>query len=217
MSDTSTDLEHFIPLQKKENNVGLIRVTSMLPSQRILKVTVYTPICKPLNGTLPRSNKSHLLRLAPITYSYKDRKKTEEAQSQLYFIKGLRGAVRHASMAVCFDKGLEVCHSSDKKEDKNKNPLIPAGFHPLGACVANGGSCLLHQIYGGKGQKSIIKVTTTPISSAKYKHKTATFAVPVQDIFIKDEHRVSIGFDGRAIQDFGEKYFSGTFNFEIDV
>ncbi|MFX0094176.1 MAG: hypothetical protein ACFFBD_20730, partial [Candidatus Hodarchaeota archaeon] len=32
-----------------------------------------------------------------------------------------------------------------------------------------------------------------------------------------NEHRVSLSFDGKSIQDFGEKYFSGHFTFEINV
>lgn len=34
---------------------------------------------------------------------------------------------------------------------------------------------------------------------------------------ISTENRVNLGYDGKSIQDFGERYFTGDFEFEIDV
>ncbi|MFX1476613.1 MAG: hypothetical protein ACFFCI_00645 [Promethearchaeota archaeon] len=182
--------------------------------QRILKVFCYTPIAKPLNGSLPRSSNSYLLKLSPITYTYGKGKEKKEETSEVYFIKGLRGALRHASMQVCFESGLEVCHSTDKQFDKEGNSLLPSGFHLLGSCQHNG-QCIMHEVYGSKGNKSIIAVYAYPITSIN--HKTAELEHTIQNVHLAMENRVCMTFDGKTVQDYGEKYFSGHFTFEIDV
>ena len=182
--------------------------------QRILKVYCYTPIAKPLNGSLPRTSKAYFLRLEPITYSYGKGKEKKEEQSEVYFIKGLRGALRHASMKVCFESGLEVCHSTDKEFDKQGNTLLPPGFHLLGAC-SHHKSCIVHEVYGSKGNKSLISVYAYPITSIS--HKTAELDYTIQNVHLAIENRVCMSFDGKPVQDYGEKYFSGHFTFEIDV
>ncbi len=186
-----------------------------LSSQRIiLKVKCYTPISKPLNGSLPRSNNSHMLRLYPIKYQYGTGKEKKEAETQIYLIKGLRGAVRHAVMWVCKTYGMEVCHTTDKQEDKSGNKLLPAGFHLLAAC-AKEQSCIVHEIFGSKGKESLIAVFADPITSVN--HKTAQFDQQIQNVHIATENRVNKTYDGKTVQDFGERYFSGHFSFEINV
>lgn len=181
---------------------------------QILKVYCYTPISKPLNGSLPQSNRSHLLRLFPIEYSYKSGKEVKKGQTETYFIKGLRGALRHQVMQICVENGLKVCHTSDKEADKHGNSLLPIGFHLTGACKENG-ECIVHQIFGSMGTAGIISVYADPITSIT--HKTAKTAVNIQKVHIATENRVVMTFDGKSIQDFGERYFSGEFSFEIDV
>ena len=44
--------------------------TITIGEKKILKVQAFTPISKPLNGSLPRSNNSHFLRLYPVSYKY---------------------------------------------------------------------------------------------------------------------------------------------------
>lgn len=58
--------------------------------KKILKIQAFTPISKPLNGSLPRSSNSHFLRLYPISYKYKLGKEEKEATVETYYIKGLR-------------------------------------------------------------------------------------------------------------------------------
>ncbi|MFX1255892.1 MAG: RAMP superfamily CRISPR-associated protein [Promethearchaeota archaeon] len=183
----------------------------------ILKVRAYSVVCKPLNGALPKSNQSTFLRLQPIKYQYKKGKKLQEDQVEAYLIKGLRGCLRHSVMKVCYDLGLEVCHTSDKKEDKEKRSLVPNGFHLLGECVngANDQECIVHAVFGSKGHEGKIRVFSYPIANVK--HETAQFAVEVQDVQLATENRVCMSFDNKPIQDFKEKYFSGGFTFEIDV
>ena len=107
---------------------GNNRVKRIQTPQRILKIYCYVAICKPLNGSFGSSKGSHLLKLVPIPYTYLNKQKELTHKTvDSYLIKGLRGAVRHKVMEVCFLAGLEVCHTSDKTEDKDKNPLLPQG------------------------------------------------------------------------------------------
>ena len=180
----------------------------------ILKVYCYTPIAKPLNGSLPRSNISHFLKLYPVEYTYKKGKVEKIGQTETYFIKGLRGALRHQVMHICVENGLEVCHTSDKEADKHGNSLLPKGFHLTGVCKENG-ECIVHQIFGSKGNSGLISVYAEPITSLS--HKTAQTNVNIQRVHIATENRIAMTFDGRSIQNFGERYFSGDFSFELDV
>ncbi|MFX0063419.1 MAG: RAMP superfamily CRISPR-associated protein [Candidatus Hermodarchaeota archaeon] len=191
-------------------------------AQKILKIKAYAHVVKTLNGSMSKSNLSYFLRLAPIIYTYQGYKGkgenrklvTKEERSEVYAIKGLKGAVRHSSMKVAFENNYEVCHTSDKLEDKSKNSLLPAGFHSLGSCQSNG-ECLIHQIYGSKNNKSLITVRVLPITSID--EQTAQINQQVQNVHIATENRICLSFDKKSIQDFRERYFSGVFTFEIDV
>ncbi|MFX1250294.1 MAG: RAMP superfamily CRISPR-associated protein [Promethearchaeota archaeon] len=201
-------------MSSKSNKNLSNRVKRIKSPQRVLKVVAYTAIAKPLNGSLPRSNKSHFLRLYPVSYSFKKGKEEKEATTETYFLKGLRGAIRHQVMQTCYDAGLEVCHTSDKEFDKAGNSLLPPGFHLLGQCKGNG-ECIVHQVFGSKGNEGLIAVYAEPISSIN--HKSAIPENNVQAVHIATENRVCLSFEGKAIQDFGERYFSGEFSFEINV
>ena len=185
------------------------------PTSKILKVFCYTPISKPLNGSFARSNITHFLKLYPIEYTYTDKKKEKKAKTETYWIKGLRGALRHQVMKICRDFGLEVCHTSDKETDKHGNRLLPQGFHLTGACKDNGDECIIHQVFGSKRNEGIISVCADPITSIT--EVTAKTPVKLQKVHIATENRIVKSFDGKSIQDFGERYFSGDFTFEIEV
>ncbi|MFX1512651.1 MAG: hypothetical protein ACFFCQ_08700, partial [Promethearchaeota archaeon] len=64
---------------KRNKKVSHSRVKRSSSLKKILKVLVYTPIAKPLNGSLPRSNNSHFLKLYPIKYWYGKGKEKKEA------------------------------------------------------------------------------------------------------------------------------------------
>lgn len=183
-------------------------------SRKILKVKAFTPICKPLNGSLPSSKTSHLLKLTTFDYQYKGGKETKTSSATAYLIKGLRGALRHQVMAHCKDRGLEVCHSSDKKADRHGNSLLSEGFHLLGSCLDKK-ECIVHAVFGSKGHISKIRVSALPI--ANITHKTFQTHFKFQNVHIATEKRVALTFEGKSIQDFGERYFAGEFEFEIDV
>jgi CRISPR/Cas system CSM-associated protein Csm3 (group 7 of RAMP superfamily) len=132
--------------------------------------------------------------------------------TKLYYIKGLRGMLRHACMSLAQDCGIEVCHTSEKTELKDGTKVIPSGFHPLGECDP---PCILKRIFGTFREESSISVLADPIASIK--HKEFTTEVPVQRVHIASEHRIAKSFTGIPIQDFKESYFSGYFSFCIDV
>ncbi|MHA1946156.1 MAG: RAMP superfamily CRISPR-associated protein [Candidatus Hodarchaeales archaeon] len=182
--------------------------------RRILKVRAFTPICKPLNGSLPSSKTSHLLRLTTFDYKYKVGKEIKTGTANAYLIKGLRGAVRHQVMAHCKDLGLDICHTSDKETDKQGRIFLSEGFHLLGSCLDKN-ECIIHAVFGSKRHASKIRVSALPI--ANITHKTFRTDFKFQNVHIATEKRVTLAFDGKPIQDFGERYFSGEFEFEIDV
>ncbi|MFW9916547.1 MAG: RAMP superfamily CRISPR-associated protein [Candidatus Thorarchaeota archaeon] len=183
--------------------------------RKVLKVFCYTPLSKTLNGSMPKSNCSYFLKLYSIPYTYRNGKEKNNAEVFVYFLKGLRGAIRHSAMTIFHELGKEACHNSDRETDKEGNRLIPDGFHLLGSCVGNGGECLIHEIFGSKGHKGLISVHAAPIGTIK--HKTAQLDQTVQNVHMTIENRVNISYEGKTIQNFGEQSFSGYFSFEIDV
>ncbi|MHA2244423.1 MAG: hypothetical protein ACXADY_05600 [Candidatus Hodarchaeales archaeon] len=185
-------------------------------AQIILKVFCYTPIAKPLNGSLRKSNASHMLKLDSIPYIHdgKGAKEKSESFAILYMLKGIKGVLRRKIALICFEKGLEVCHSTDKETDKHGNKLLPEGFHQLGSCIDNR-ECILHQIFGSKGNKGIISVSADPICSIS--HKTAEIPESVQKVHIASDNRINLTYNGKSIQNFNERYFSGYFTFEADL
>lgn len=201
------------PTFDKKPSLG-INKEKLSAARKVLIVKVFSPICKPLNGSLSGSNTSHLLKLWTFPYRYNNGKEYKESKATAYFIKGLRGAIRHQSMTQCKIRSLEVCHSSDKLSDKKGNKFLPEGFHLLGSCVENG-ECIIHSIYGSKNHRSKIRVSSLPIANISQKSFETDYSI--QNVHISTENRVSIGFDGKAIQNFGDRYFGGEFEFEIDV
>lgn len=201
---------------KKKKTKDTRVVQKIGKAQIILKVFCYTPIAKPLNGSLPRSNASHMLKLDSIPYTYngKGAKEKSESFAILYMLKGIKGVLRRKIALICFEKGLEVCHSTDKETDKHGNKLLPEGFHQLGSCIDNG-ECILHQIFGSKGSEGIISVSADPICSIS--HKTAEIPESVQKVHIASENRINLTYNGKSIQNFNERYFSGYFTFEADL
>ena len=137
-----------------------------------------------------------------------------ESFAVLYMLKGIKGVLRRKIAAVCLENGLEVCHSTDKETDKHGNKILPDGYHQLGSCLDKK-ECILHQIFGSKGNEGIISVSSDPISSIA--HKTAEIPERVQKVHIASENRSNLTYDGKSIQNFNERYFSGYFFFEMDL
>ncbi|PWI48455.1 hypothetical protein CEE45_06900 [Candidatus Heimdallarchaeota archaeon B3_Heim] len=199
---------------KSESLLGILDDVQIAIDSKILKVKVFTSICKPLNGAIPGSNQAHFLKLWTFPYKYKYGKEYKESSATAYFIKGLRGALRHQVMYHCKERGLEVCHTSDKETDRKGKSLLPNGFHLIGSCTESN-ECIVHAVFGSKRHTSKIRVSANPI--ANISQKTFQSKYKLQNVHIATEKRVALSYDGGAIQDFGERYFAGEFEFEIDV
>lgn len=169
-------------------------------------VHAFTPIAKPINASIQKNSSMLLLGKLP----YVNGEKT--FNTKFYYIKGIRGMLRHACMELAQDCNIEVCHSSEKTELKDGKSVLPQGFHALGTCDP---PCILRTIFGTFREKSSIVVAADPIASIK--HKDYTTIVPVQNVHIASENRIALAYDGIPIQDFRESYFSGFFSFHIDV
>ena len=178
----------------------------MKNAKKQIIVRAYTPIAKPLNASIQKNSTMLLLGEIPYINSSKT------FNTKVYYIKGVRGMLRHACMSLAQDCGIEVCHSSEKTELKDGTQLIPSGFHPLGTCDP---PCILRRIFGTFREESSISVLTDPIASIK--HKEYTTNIPVQKVHISSENRIALTYDRMPIQDFRESYFSGYFSFIIDV
>ena len=178
----------------------------MKKKKKLVVVRAYTPIAKPINTSIQKNSTMLLLGEIP----YENGSKT--FNTKLYYIKGVRGMLRHACMRLAQDCGIEVCHSSEKTELKDGTKLVPSGFHPLGTCDP---PCILRKIFGTFREESSIAVSADPITSIK--HKEYTTDVSVQKVHIASENRIALAYDGIPIQDFRQSYFSGYFAFSIDV
>ncbi len=178
----------------------------MKTTKKQIVVRAYTPIAKPLNASIQKN--STMLLLGEIPYVNGDK----VFNTKVYYIKGLRGMLRHAAMKLAYDCGIEVCHTSEKTELKDGTKLMPVGFHVLGSCDP---PCMLQRIFGSFHKESRISVSADPITSIS--HKDYETNVAVQKVHIASETRIALSFDGVPIQDFRQSYFSGYFTFSIDV
>jgi hypothetical protein len=177
-------------------------------TKKQIVVRAYTPIAKPANGSVQKNTTMLLLGNIP----YENGSKTFNTKA--YYLKGIRGMLRHACMELAHDYGIEVCHSSEKMELKDGTKLIPDGFHPLGACDPMN-PCMLRKIFGTFREASRISVSADPI--VRITHQEYTTEIPVQKVHIATENRIALSYDGIPIQDFRQSYFSGYFTFSIDV
>jgi CRISPR/Cas system CSM-associated protein Csm3 (group 7 of RAMP superfamily) len=178
----------------------------MKKTKKQIVVRAFTPIAKPLNTSIQKN--STMLLLGEIPYENGSKTFT----TKLYYLKGLRGMLRHACMDLARDHGIEVCHSSEKTELKDGTKLIPQGFHPMSACDP---PCILRRIFGTFREESRVNVSANPITSIG--HKEYTTKIPIQKVHIASENRIALSYDRIPIQDFRESYFSGYFTFSIDV
>lgn len=166
-----------------------MNVTVFQPVESLLIFKLNLPIVKTLNGSIAGGNTGCMLRSQNVTVNYKKNTKWQEKIVKTYIIKGLRGAVRHAVMEECKAKGIEVCHTTNKEEDKSQNKLLVDGFHLLGSCI-NKKECIIHQIFGSMRQESIISVSSDPIIFIDDKFSTFKFSENLQVVHIATEKRI---------------------------
>ena len=92
-----------------------------------LIITASTPIAKTGNGPAVGGKVNNLLLLGNGSENGKD-------DSKRYLMKGIRGWINHAMIALAKEEGVEVCHTSDKTETQSGENLLPEGVHPKGKC-----------------------------------------------------------------------------------
>ncbi|MHA1435278.1 MAG: hypothetical protein ACTSO7_15660 [Candidatus Heimdallarchaeota archaeon] len=171
-----------------------------------LVIRMETPIAKTGNGPAAGGKINNLLLIGNETKNGKDGKK--------YIMKGLRGWINHSMMSLAKDEGLEVCHTSEKTETQKGVSLLPEGFHALGKCVEEENECVKHRLMGSFRQPSKIQFEPVIIISNYYK---GTLPKNVQQMHIATEKRNALKHHTKeAIQDFGERYFSGKFTLTIN-
>jgi len=169
-----------------------------------IKVRVRTPIAKTGNGAFSGGKVNNLLLLGTIGKNGSDGKR--------YLVKGIRGLLNHSMMAIAKQRGIEICHSSDKRETQCGERLLPEGYHPNGSCFPEN-ECIRHRIMGSINKTSRVKFEPTIIVSTYSKDENGD----AQKVHIATETRNSLVHGTkRAIQDFGERYFSGEFTFIVE-
>lgn len=166
-----------------------------------IKVRVKTPIAKTGNGAIAGGKTNNFL----LVENGKEGKK--------YLVKGIRGLVNHAMMNRAKEKGVEVCHSSDKEKTQKGENLLPEGFHPRASCYPEN-ECIQHRLMGSIHKQSKIKFEPVIIVSEKANGSPKD----AQKVQIATETRTALVYGSkRSIQDFGERYFSGEFTFTIEL
>lgn len=161
---------------------------------------------KKLSATSSKKPKEEKIAVPVIKYE----------DNESYFPKGLKGCLRHSMMSLCHNVELNVCHTTDKEKDKAENVLLPTGFHLTGACLKNGGECIIHSIFGSKGHEGKIDFLVDRIIVTS-KETELKLPKKVQKVHITTENRVNLTFDRKSAQNFAERCFSGTFILGIEV
>lgn len=170
-----------------------------------IKVRVRTPIAKTGNGTIAGGKTNNFLLLGSDSENGKEGKQ--------YLVKGIRGLVNHAMMAIAKQKEVEVCHSSEKETTQKGEKIVPEGFHPKSSCYPEN-ECILHRIMGSIYKPSILKFEPVIIVSSLAK----TISDVAHQVHIATEKQNAL-MQGvkKSIQDFGERYFAGKFTITIEL
>ncbi len=170
-------------------------------------IDAQTPIAKTGNGLAVGGKVNNLLLLGNGSENSKD-------DSKRYLMKGIRGWINHAMMALAKEEGVEVCHSSSKTETQSGVNLLPEGFHARGKCLETE-ECIQHRLMGSISKPSKLKFEPVIIISTASKGKIND--ANTQKMHIATERRNSLVHKTKAaIQDFGERYFGGEFTIKIE-
>ncbi len=168
-----------------------------------IKIEMRTPIAKPGNGQISNGKINNLLLIGNGTGK----------EGKRYLVKGLRGLLNHSMMTIAEQKGIEICHSSNKVETQSGENLLPANFHPNGACYPEN-ECIRHWLMGSINKRSVLRFKPVVIVSENGKRK----ATGGQKMHIATENRNSLMKDTmKAIQDFGDRYIAGKFTLVIEL
>ncbi len=171
-------------------------------------ILAQTPISKTGNGPAVGGKVNNLLLLG--NGSEKD-----NGNGKRYLVKGIRGWINHAMMAIAKEEGKEVCHTSDKIETQKGENLLPEGFHANGKCYPEK-ECIKHRLMGSIVKQSKLKFEPVIIvSEANSRGKRETIT---QAVHIATERRNALKSKSKfSIQDFGERYFSRELTIKIEL
>ena len=173
-----------------------------------LVITASTPIAKTGNGPAVGGKVNNLLVLGNGSEN------NGKEDGKRYLMKGIRGWVNHAMIAIAKEEEIEVCHSSDKTETQSGESLLPEGLHPKGKCMETE-ECVLHKLMGSISKPSKLKFE--PVIVISTASKGAIKDDYTQKMHIATERRNALVHKSKiAIQDFGERYFSGEFTIKIE-
>jgi len=132
-------------------------------------------------------------------------------------IKGVRGALRHSTMKILYNRGIEYCSTSIKEnfQGTGESTLLE-GEHVMGKCGDT--PCELRQIFGMFGEQSPIKVWSDVIVrvSDKVNIQKVKSQRGISFMYVSTENRHASRRDKKTIQDFSEQYFSGEFQFYVE-
>ncbi len=170
-----------------------------------IKITAKTAIAKPGNGQIRGGNTKSLL-LIHNGQGY-------GREGKRYLVKGLRGLLNHAMMELAKQKGIEVCHSSDKKETQAGEKLLPDAFHPNGSCYPEE-ECIRHRLMGSMKKQSVLRFDPVVIISDNIK---GIFEDAQKIHIATDKRNALVQGTKRSIQDFGERYIAGEFTYAIEL
>jgi len=194
-----------------------------------LRISVYSPQLKTENGSM--GTRSEMLKLNTLIENYNGSEtETSKKNIVLYKIKGLKGWLRHKYMDYYLKKGIEVCYSSSKENFKDRKIKIPKGFHLMGDC---NGECPVYKIFGGVvtkkdasselSKQSKINVWCNGVLSKTHfdklkERKLKKYLESKYNVMsYNSENSICLGTNGQTIQNFGERFVSGDFEFFIDV
>lgn len=167
-----------------------------------LRIRMETPLASPANG--PHKSGGKINNLLVLNGKGNDKR---------YLVKGFRGLICHSMMALAKQRGIEVCHSSQKTESQEGESFLPEGFHANGDCYPEQ-ECIKHRLMGSIKKPSILKFEPVIIVYKKASGKQDG-AHKVQ--IATNNHNVLVYKTKKAIQDYGEKFFSGEFELVIEL
>lgn len=184
--------------------MDMVKTLNVSRKFKRIKIEMRTPIAKPGNGHISSGKINNLLLIGNGTEDGKEGKR--------YLVKGLRGLLNHSMMTIAEQKGIEICHSSDKVKTQSGDNLLPAHFHPNGACYPEN-ECIRHLLMGSINKRSVLRFKPVVIVSENGKRKTTGG----QKMHIATEIRNSLMHESKkAIQDFGDRYIAGKFTLVIE-
>lgn len=141
-------------------------------------------------------------------------KKEERGVSRV--VKGVRGALRHSIMQILHQKGIPYCSPTMKEKFQgSEETTLLKGEHLMGSCGEE--PCPIRQLFGMLGEESPMRVWSDVIIQTE---RPSANIIPQKGLaFVHNstENRHQARRDKKSLQDFSEQYFSGEFNYYVEL